>query len=1381
LSALRNVMKALGKFEIIEKIGNGAMGVVYKARDPYIGRLVALKTITTGLAEDPALLERFYQEARSAGALQHPNIVTIFELGKEGDTPFIAMEFLDGGSLDKLIDSHAPLSMAQKIGYIVYVCRALEYAHARNVIHRDIKPGNVMVSNDGTVKVVDFGIARLGDSGRTQTGLLIGTLGYMSPQQIRGKTADARSDIWAAGIMFYELLASQRPFTGDNQAALMMNILTQPTPSVLEAAPGTPPEVAAILEKMLQKELDARFQSMQEVLIELDPIWKRLQQGEVSRLVASGQELYDAHDLDRAEDLLRRALQYDAANTQAKSLLEKIHAQVRRQQIVPQMKARVEKGHNLLSSKQFDEAKAEAEAALHMDSSFQPARELLAQVQVAVERERALAQALRTSRQRLVEDDLPEAEAHLAKALEIDPASAAACDLQKQIREEKARRERQKKLAEIKHRARTLWSDLRYQECIDLLLPARRDFPGDAELAKLWETAQQDKAEHEKQALLTRARSLLGAQRFDEVLATLDQVFEQSPSDATALNLRALAEQGREEQSRAQHLREDLASLRTLVKDGEFPEALARGEKLLREFPEETEVAELVSYARSEQGQFERNARRDEWLQKINQAVKAERFAEAIQAAEQALGEFPRDAELKKALEQANQKQGRRERNDLLERRIREVRTKINREELTDAIQLARETLMAVGPDTDIRQLLTQAEVEYEEREKKKQEQQETMLAARTLADQGQFDQATVVVQDAIATRLFTSSDPQVTALLRDIDARKTPPSSPGAPVQAAKAASAAPASGSPSWTAGTGDPARDYVYQSATSLTPAAPLAAPPAASVQDASTSMFSATSVTGPAVQPVPPPRFPEAQPAVKSKRKKASQPQKVTADSNDFGATRIAEPQSQASPEQAFGTTLYERPPLPTRQPAEALPQPTARPFWKQPLVMALLVVVIVAGAGAAYYMTSGRKITEVGFNPPFNPAPDSVSNAAPNTAPPAEVPNEPTTVTPPAQLPVAQPIDPMAELAKKQDDLISQATKIAGRGDYDGAISKLSEADNLHGPRSAAIARLHTAYTEDKANRGLADLRQKEQGLWDSANGELAKGELDRAQSLFQQVISLPEGGVYKKDAQEFVATRIPNRREAERLFDSANQQSRQAKDENGWQQVVGNLQQALAKGLSDQHTVEAQALLKTATGSLSQLQAERESFSRLQTQWNDPATQKNKTALTALLDSFRKIAAANGPYKQQAADYATRAEALLAAIEHPANPTPTPSAPAPSASPQPPIDDSQIAVKKIIDDLSGAFARKDIASLKQLWPSMPSGQASTLEKSFGATKSFSRNFVPASVSVSGDTATVAGNYSGSFVIGSANTPSNGSFQATLKRQNGRWVIANLTM
>src|SRR5215467_6038164 len=242
------------------------MGVVYKGRDPGIGRTVALKTLTSGLSEDPNLLKRFYTEAQSAGNLQHPNIVTIYELGQEGGTPFIAMQFLNGESLDKIIDRMPNLPLSQKLGFIVYVCRALEYAHKQTppVIHRDIKPANVMVAPDGSVVVVDFGIARLGEGTVSQSkGLLIGTLGYMSPQLFRGATGDARSDIWATGVMFYELLAYRRPFKGENAAALMSNIILEDHRSIQEAAPGTPDDVRAILDRMLTKDADRRYQTME--------------------------------------------------------------------------------------------------------------------------------------------------------------------------------------------------------------------------------------------------------------------------------------------------------------------------------------------------------------------------------------------------------------------------------------------------------------------------------------------------------------------------------------------------------------------------------------------------------------------------------------------------------------------------------------------------------------------------------------------------------------------------------------------------------------------------------------------------------------------------------------------------------------------------------------------------------------------------------------------------------------------------------------------------------------------------------------------------------------------------------------------------------------
>jgi len=747
------------------------MGVVYKARDPYIGRLVALKTITTGLTESPDLLGRFYREAQSAGGLQHPNIVTIFELGLEGDTPFIAMQFLDGGSLDKLIESRVSIPLSQKIGYIVYVCRALDYAHRHDpaVIHRDIKPGNVMVTKEGVIKVVDFGIARVANTDKTHTGSLVGTFGYMSPQLFQEMPADVQSDIWSVGIMFYELVAGRRPFEGDT-AALVNKILKQETPDLNKTAPGTPADVIAVVERMLKKEVGERFHSMDEVLIELEPIWERLQQVEVSSLLSQSQELMQTHELAKAQNLLRRALQIDTSNVPARALLERVNAEIRRDQILPQVRGRVEKGRNLLQAGRFDEATAEAEAALQLDSVFLPARELLAEIQAAAEKSRVLVQAVRIAQQRLAEGDLTEAERQLTRALEIDSADVSAQGLLKQIREEQARRERQKRAIKLLHQCRSLWSELRYDECIRLLLEGLKEFPGDVEIAKLLETARHDQAEQQKQALLTECRNLLQAQKFEEAVESAERVLRQFPSNSTAKNLRTLAQQGREQQHREQQLQRDLAILRALAKEGKYAEVVARGERLLQELPKEFELGELLTYARNEQAQEEQKARRERWLEKIRQEMGKGQFSEAVQDAQTALGEFPRDGDFKILLENAKKEKGDREKREILEQRVREIKARISRGDLTDAMDLAHQTMATVGHDTDVTLLLQQAQMEHQQREEKHHEQHTLLATLRTLIGSGKFADATNVLERADQTRLFPPNDARLADMRKRLE-----------------------------------------------------------------------------------------------------------------------------------------------------------------------------------------------------------------------------------------------------------------------------------------------------------------------------------------------------------------------------------------------------------------------------------------------------------------------------------------------------------------------------------------------------------------------------------------------------------------------------------
>jgi eukaryotic-like serine/threonine-protein kinase len=258
----------LGRYEIISELGQGAMGIVYKARDPLIDRVVAIKTINLNQALDEReeYEGRFYQEARAAGRLSHHNIVTIYDVGKSGDVAYIAMEFLLGRELRDILNEKPLLPLAQVLDIVGQVAQGLAYAHEHGIIHRDVKPSNIMIVQDGHVKITDFGIARMASAAvRTQTGMVLGSPKYMSPEQVMGKLTDQRSDIFSLGIMLYEMLTGRAPFAGENVNAIMYQTLNAvpPQPSSLNSA--VPEMLNFIVAKALAKKLDDRYQSAREL------------------------------------------------------------------------------------------------------------------------------------------------------------------------------------------------------------------------------------------------------------------------------------------------------------------------------------------------------------------------------------------------------------------------------------------------------------------------------------------------------------------------------------------------------------------------------------------------------------------------------------------------------------------------------------------------------------------------------------------------------------------------------------------------------------------------------------------------------------------------------------------------------------------------------------------------------------------------------------------------------------------------------------------------------------------------------------------------------------------------------------------------------------
>ena len=263
------VKPKLGRYEIVEELGRGAMGIVYKGLDPKLGRLTAIKTIrfTDDFDEDQVekIKEQFYREAEVVAKLSHPNIVTIYDVGEDLDLSYLAMEYLEGESLEKYAEHGSLLTIRKCIDVVGQVCDALDYAHGRGIVHRDIKPANIMILKNGIVKVTDFGIARATATSKTRTGVVKGTPYYMSPEQISGMKVDGRSDIFSLGVVFYQLLTGELPFGGENLAAIMYQITSVPHDPPTKHNPKVYKAAVAILDRALDKKLEKRYQQAKQM------------------------------------------------------------------------------------------------------------------------------------------------------------------------------------------------------------------------------------------------------------------------------------------------------------------------------------------------------------------------------------------------------------------------------------------------------------------------------------------------------------------------------------------------------------------------------------------------------------------------------------------------------------------------------------------------------------------------------------------------------------------------------------------------------------------------------------------------------------------------------------------------------------------------------------------------------------------------------------------------------------------------------------------------------------------------------------------------------------------------------------------------------------
>ena len=709
--------KKLGKYDVLEIIGRGGMGVIYKAVDPGIRRVVAIKMMTGAFHENPELLRRFYREAQSAGKLQHPNIVSIYDLGVQDGNPYLVMEFLEGESLEKLIRTQPPISLEEKLDIVIQLCEGVGYAHQRHVIHRDIKPGNVVLLQDRRVKIVDFGIARVGNDAVTRPGRIMGSIHYMSPEQINFGSVDARSDIFSIGVLLYQLLTAKLPFEGKDTGATLLKIVHEPPAPLKQFLTGYPPELDEIIDRVLAKRRELRFQAAEDLAFELTNIQERLRRERAAEYLKAAEEAWAAGQLSCAKEHLLKVLKIDRREVRANALLRELQQQIHKQQRSEQARDLRSEAEKAITRGELAEALGYLDRAVEFDQSNLE----LVEFRDSFRKNKARSEKLRDllHRVEMAQDagDLDAAYQTVQEALAIDQKNTEACSLCATISREIAERDKQLQLQKLLGEARKQMSSRYFTAALEVLKQAESIEPAVPAIRELIELAVNGQQQEKKRQALERMSSeiedALNGDDYDTACAKADEALRNYPDDRGLKKLRAVADKQRAAREKRKYIEEKIAAAQRLLEEKKPQLALSCLQEALEKYPNEMALQSLLQLVSDRLERERLEQKRAEILQKAKDAIRRRAYKKAILLLEAAREETP-SSDFDDLLQFAEEEGANYEKRQRIDFVAEQAHKLYSEEKYAEAIQLLETTLQEI-PDKELEIILSDIRRHVEE------------------------------------------------------------------------------------------------------------------------------------------------------------------------------------------------------------------------------------------------------------------------------------------------------------------------------------------------------------------------------------------------------------------------------------------------------------------------------------------------------------------------------------------------------------------------------------------------------------------------------------------------------------------------------------------